>query len=79
MSALIISLAERREAAGRPSRAIHVWHVMSGSYVRAAVKVDPDWPDVDATRFNSRGEAFDYAMSLQNDTGLPILSHRSAN
>lgn len=75
MSGVVISLSERREAAGLPSRAIHVWHTMSGSYVRAAVKIDPDWPDVDAARFNSGGEAFDYAMRLQDEISLPILTH----
>jgi hypothetical protein len=75
MSAVVISLAERREAAGLPTRAIHVWHILSGSYVRAAVEVDPDWPHIDATWFDSEGEAFDQAIALQNDTGLPILTH----
>lgn len=68
MSATIIPL---------PGWAIHIWPSQGGWFGVDAHRgtMDPDFPPEGAPLFERCGDAFDQAVSINERTGFPIISH----
>lgn len=60
-----------------PGWAIHVWAAPLGFFGVASCRgnVDPDFPPEGAPLIEGHAMALDHAVSIQDRTGFPIISH----